>query len=274
MNCDEVQELSELYVLGALEADVSEEIEGHLETCPDCRAEILKMWSAAQLLHLSVPLVTPPADLRGRILAAARGESSRSAPERGIQTQGLGGWLRRLVGAESPSTKASAMRWAAAAAMLPLILSLWLALQVAELRQQMQATELAMEQSRQTAYVATGIVGKAMESGSMAKLDGTEMAPGAQGFIYYLPADRQCVLKAEGLPAPGRDHVYQVWLQSGDKRMSGGVFSPEETGQGVYVLQSPMPLDTVDAVGISMEPRGGSMQPQGSRYMWGRLKRS
>lgn len=279
MNCAEVQDLIDLYVLGALEADVADQIEAHVATCPACQAQIERAWTAAQLLRLSVPSASPSEGLRGRILSAAGRPEGQAAPlitpaPLARTGGGLLSWLRGVIGGGEQTAGAGAFRWATAAAVLPLALTVWLALQVVELQGRMHSTERAMEESRQTAHVATEIMGRAMETGgSMARLAGMEMAPSAHGAIYYVPSDEYCLLVAQGLPILRRDQVYQVWLVSGDKRVSGGFLWPEEGGQGMLVVKSPMPLEAVDSVGLSVEPRGGSEQPQtGSRAIWGRLR--
>jgi hypothetical protein len=277
MSCADVQPLIDLYAVGALEPDVADEVAMHAETCPDCEAELERAWQAVQLLRLSVPPAAPSDLLRQRILRAAGTEVAPAARESGSQPQGRLTWLPAAAGARrlSAAWRGGALRWAAAAALVPLVLSAWLALQVVQLQQQMRAAERAIGDNRSQAYTAIEFMGKALETGgAMARVDGTEMAPAAQGFVYYMPSEQRCVLVTEGLPMPGRDSVYQVWLQVGDKRVNGGVFMPENTGHGMLVVQSPMPLASVDAVGITVEPKGGSEEPHGSRYMWGRLKKS
>ena len=65
------------YLLGALEGDERAELVGHLEDCPDCQAELRWLRPAVQLLPESVPLVEPPRELRGRILAEAEADARR-----------------------------------------------------------------------------------------------------------------------------------------------------------------------------------------------------
>jgi anti-sigma factor RsiW len=72
---DELHELSALYVLDVLDADERARFEEHLEACDQCRADLAGLRNAASGLAF-VDGPAPPAELRGRILAAARAEPS------------------------------------------------------------------------------------------------------------------------------------------------------------------------------------------------------
>ena len=64
----------ELYVVQALDADRMAEVESHLRTCAACRAEANEIADVVAALADAVPPREPPADLRDRILARAKGE--------------------------------------------------------------------------------------------------------------------------------------------------------------------------------------------------------
>jgi anti-sigma-K factor RskA len=56
---------------------------------------------------------------------------------------------------------------------------------------------------------------------------------------------------------------FQLWLRKDDVRLSAGVFQVDATGSGTLVFHVPEPLDTLDALGITTEPVGGSEGPTG-----------
>jgi anti-sigma factor RsiW len=70
---DELHELSALYALDVLDAAERARFEEHLEECERCRADLAGLRNAASGLAF-VEGPAPPAELRGRILAAARSE--------------------------------------------------------------------------------------------------------------------------------------------------------------------------------------------------------
>src|ERR1700686_5227743 len=74
MEHQEYQELLALHALDALDASDARALEAHLETCAQCRAELIELRDAAGLLaHASTP-AEPGSEVRARILANARAE--------------------------------------------------------------------------------------------------------------------------------------------------------------------------------------------------------
>lgn len=71
LTCDEVRDLAASFVLGALDTDEAAAVRAHLATCDDPHAEMAELGSVLGVLAESVPVVEPPAALKGRIMAAA-----------------------------------------------------------------------------------------------------------------------------------------------------------------------------------------------------------
>lgn len=70
------------YALGALDRESAERIAGHLATCASCRREAAALAEVVGALPETVPARDPRAGLRDRLLAAARTDVSRPAPQR------------------------------------------------------------------------------------------------------------------------------------------------------------------------------------------------
>jgi anti-sigma-K factor RskA len=79
------------YVLGALPDDERAAYEAHVQTCPECRAEVDELRGAAEALPASAPAMRPPLALKARIMAdvereavllAAAGPRADRPPER------------------------------------------------------------------------------------------------------------------------------------------------------------------------------------------------
>jgi anti-sigma-K factor RskA len=64
------------YLLGALPSDERERFERHLATCPECRREVEELSVAADALPSAAPPVTPPPELKQRIMAVVDAEAS------------------------------------------------------------------------------------------------------------------------------------------------------------------------------------------------------
>lgn len=73
---DDLHTLSAPYALDALTAEERALFEEHLATCDQCRTDLAGLSDAAASLAFAVEGPQPPAELRGRILAAARNEPS------------------------------------------------------------------------------------------------------------------------------------------------------------------------------------------------------
>src|SRR3972149_4970324 len=71
LTCERVRDLAPAYVLGALERDEELAVAEHLRTCSDAHEEVAELGAVVPYLSDTVPLVEPPASLRGRILSAA-----------------------------------------------------------------------------------------------------------------------------------------------------------------------------------------------------------
>jgi anti-sigma-K factor RskA len=74
-----------------------------------------------------------------------------------------------------------------------------------------------------------------------------------------------------GLPPPPEGRTYQVWLVHDGQRTSAAVFRTSADGWGYTFLQSPSPIGGFEALGITLEPAGGSAAPTGPRLLGARL---
>jgi anti-sigma factor RsiW len=91
------------YLLGALEPGESERFEAHVAECPRCRDDVADLRVAADALPVSVPSVTPPPALKGRIMGIVNSEADllaaagRRADEPERARRGAGERRRRLL---------------------------------------------------------------------------------------------------------------------------------------------------------------------------------
>jgi anti-sigma-K factor RskA len=79
---EDIHELSALYALDVLSGDERARFEEHLEDCDRCRTEIEGLRTAASSLAFAVEGPPPPAELRARVLEAARAEGQNVSPLR------------------------------------------------------------------------------------------------------------------------------------------------------------------------------------------------
>jgi anti-sigma factor RsiW len=79
---DDLHELSALYALDALDGEDRARFEEHLDDCERCRGELAGLQGAAGALAFAVAGPAPPAELRSRIVDAARAEGQNVVPLR------------------------------------------------------------------------------------------------------------------------------------------------------------------------------------------------
>jgi hypothetical protein len=71
--------------------------------------------------------------------------------------------------------------------------------------------------------------------------------------------DEGALLRVKGLPDPGRDRVYQVWVRRGDDVVPASIFSVDASGDGTAGV--PGSLEGASAVMVTRERRGGALAP-------------
>jgi anti-sigma-K factor RskA len=81
VNEDRFEELLGPYLLRQLTAEEEHELERHLEGCERCRDELERVWQTHALLG-ELAANEPPPELKGRVLAHARGEASARSVSR------------------------------------------------------------------------------------------------------------------------------------------------------------------------------------------------
>jgi anti-sigma-K factor RskA len=102
-------------------------------------------------------------------------------------------------------------------------------------------------------------------------LTATEENSDATGFVLISADGDDGALVVDGLPPLGESQEYQLWLIRDGERTSGAVFSTDEKAYGGTRIRAPRPLTDYSAVGITIEPAGGSPQPTGPRVLGGPL---
>lgn len=235
------------YLLGALEPVEWERFEAHLAECPRCLHDVADLRVAVHALPMSVPLVSPPPALKGRIMAevnsgaqllAAAGQradvpetvaTGRDADERSPASDRgrVGGRRRRLGGRPLGGWL---MRPGVALACALLLLA------------------------------GGGAAGVLLSGGEEPRtVVATTQAPGAD--VRLKISEDGATLVAKNMPAPPSGRVYQVWLKrpGQDPEPTSSLWSTRSDGSAEVAV--PGSLDGVEAVLVTDEPEGGSAAP-------------
>ena len=235
-----IEELIPAYALGATDPAESQAVQSHLPTCPDCRA-LLASYSdlGGALLYATPPMSAP----RG----AAERMQGRLAPPR--QSAAPAPWWTR------PGSRLLVPGLAFAVLLLVISNLYWFS----------RANGLQSQVAEQASLAAS------LTNASAISLHADTPAPNAQGVVYASTKEQIALLCVYGMPELPQDKAYQVWLIQDGKRESGGVFQVSEYGFGFLMVKPTRPLNEYSALGITVEPLGGSPAPTSPRVLGGSL---
>ena len=268
---DRLHESVGLYVLGALEPNERLEFERHLQTCDECTAEVRSLIGVTSALPHAVPLIDPPAKLRGRVMAVT-GQKVPAPPN-------VVALPARPARARSWASTAG---WLSAAAMFVLAVglgrySMTLQREIGTLRAEVGDLNARLNQSEQRVTVATRLV--ALADARMAVLTAPDLtqvdlqgqqpvAPRASGRAFY-SRSRGLVFTASDLPPLGAGRAYQLWMVTAQSPVSAGLLDVDAAGRVTQAFDTPLDLARPVAIAVTEEPAGGVPAPTGEKYLVG-----
>lgn len=213
------------WVLGSLSPRDGERFAAHLKDCPHCRAEVARLTGSCEQLIQGVPLLTPPPELRERVMASVRADAG-------------------LSGAASTNPPAEPVRRVRRRAVRSglLLLAILATLVVA-----IVAIVVLRTQPPSQGGVRT-VVGKVASEG------------GASARAVVRIGAHQATLVLTRLAAPPSGRIYQAWVLRRDAAATatGSLFSVPGSGDTRIVLP---PLRDVIQVIVTAEPPRGSPTP-------------
>lgn len=228
----QVHELAAAYAVDAVDDLERARFEAHLPGCFRCTDLVAELREAAADLSSGLE-VAPPAHLRQRVLAAVQADTPGATEPRPAAAPGD----RRPTTRGRARPRRSAPRWIAAAAAAALLAGTWGVVQLrdGDPAQQILAAEDAREFSASTDVGTVDVV----------------LSITRDAAVLRLPDE-------VGPPPEGR--AYQAWFVSADgSARSAGLIGEDQLDDGGVVLQgSP---EGAAAVGVTLEPAGGSPQP-------------
>jgi anti-sigma-K factor RskA len=298
---EQIVEMLPAFVVGALESDEMLAVEEYIHAHPDLMARVRELEAAAAQLAYVAPPQPLPQELHARVMSRARGQlTPRSQPSPARQRpeprteQRPGRHIERAqpqpVVRENPLAAWWRRRglWdlglvAAVAAALALgIFYRGALVELDDLRRQVQGLEqqiatvqeanetLQSENVRLQSELDTQLNQMASIAGAqeVVALGGTEAAPNASARLYV--HDTIGTLVLSNLDQLGDDQTYQLWLIPPDGApIAAGVFERASAETETLTFNLPITLDTIAAIGVSVEPPGGSAAPTGPIVLLG-----
>jgi len=232
----DLHSLSGAYALDALEAGSERDrFARHLSRCPSCAGEVRGFREVATAMAFAAA-AEPPAELRGRVLAAAA-RTRQVPPEvsthaRQQRSRARVPWVPWLSGVVATASIVVAVLFGFARAHTQDELN--------QVKAENQAISLLL-------------------SAPEAKLLTHTVTHGGAATVV-LAADRHALaVVTTGLPALPSGQVYQLWLIGKPKIVSAGLLPAAKNGQTPPVLATGVVKG--DTLGLTVEPAGGSAQP-------------
>ncbi|HMQ54474.1 MAG TPA: anti-sigma factor [Anaerolineae bacterium] len=141
--------------------------------------------------------------------------------------------------------------------------------EAAELRLANSQLQEANQALRQQAQVNQDLMNLVASADRTVFLPGTDESPEASGVLYLNPVD-QAVLVLRGLEPLPAEQTYQLWLIPADNApQPAGLLEVETDGLAWLPLKIPATARDFAAVGVSVEPAGGSPAPSGPIVLLG-----
>ncbi len=261
LSCDDVRDLAASFVLDALGPVEADAVRAHLTSCADRHDEMAELGSVLSVLAEIVPVVEPPAALKGRILAAAAADldarrhgtvasavvdqdvrATPSAPtpfpttaerqQRAGARSGLGAWTMRI------------------AAVLAIALlggwNLLLQNQLGDVRD--------FEQS------VAAVLDVAGQPGSLTAVLTAEGGDGPAG-LAAITGDGRVRIAMRDLPATSGNEVYEAWVIGSDGVPNAiGGFKVGDTGIA-YFESDGLPAQEGIVLALTLELAPGATAP-------------
>ncbi|WP_421742804.1 anti-sigma factor [Cellulomonas sp.] len=257
---DDARSLLGAYALDAVDPDERAAVEQLVATDPDAAAELAQLSAVAATLGDAVA-GEPPAALRASVLAAIA-----DVPQLGPLTGPRHAVTDAPAGSASPEGPAASDAAAPLDAPAPGVTNLadrrrpsrtrWLAVAAAVVVGAAVPTALAVQQSQRAheAEQQQQALADLLTDPSAVVVHGDVTGGGAATAIL---TDDRALFSATGLPDPGDDKAYQLWIVDADGAASAGVLA-DDAGA---VRQLADDFSAGDALAITVEPAGGSTQP-------------
>ncbi|MFN8130915.1 MAG: anti-sigma factor [Solirubrobacteraceae bacterium] len=232
------------FVLGALDDQERERVAKHVAACPACRQDVADLQVAADVLPQGVEPVTPPPELKDRIMAVVRSEADLLHAA-GPEADRPGRAVRR---------EASRSRWLLRPAALAFGAAAVLAIGVGA-----------------GVLVSGGDDGPAGTRTIQASVRPAAGADAGARLVVARDSASGARLEVQGMrnPPPGR--VYQVWIapSAGAPVPTDALFTVSRAGTASVSV--PGSLAGAQAVLVTSEPQGGSRVPSGQPVIAAKL---
>jgi anti-sigma-K factor RskA len=237
----DVHTLTGAYVANALSDDERRFFERHLDACPTCAAEVTSLLTVATRLAASSE-VEPPPGMKSAVMA----QIDQTPQERGNRPSGR---PRRTHARSMGVVQRTLLPVAAVFALIALVS----AVMAANLSTRVDELEIAAQRMTETMNA---------EDAQFIQMDGPG---GSRVRIVMSPQLGTAVFMVAGMEPAPHEHTYELWLHGDGQPLPAGVFDVDADGSATHLVAADM--SSVQAIGVTVEPLGGSPVPSSDPIM-------
>lgn len=263
---EQMEELLTFYALDAVTDAERQQVEAYVSANPEARLRLDEMLSTASALAYASEPLEPPAALKRTLMDRVNADAEkRFASPAPIRTSV---WSRFI---ESILPRTGSL-FPQAVAAFSLFIALGIGAWGLSLRNELKSLQAQMaqlqEQVGQQREVLTLL---ALPTAQTYVVAGTAHQPGSHGKLIADSETGSAVLVVAGLQQLEAGKTYEFWLIEGETPVAAGIFEVNEQGRAVLKISHAVMPGSYDAIGVSVEPEGGSEQPTGAIVMLSEL---
>lgn len=235
LNCDEIEELLPLYVLGLLDGEELASIEAHLPLCPACSAALIQFEAVTGAIPLSLEPIAMESSARAQLLEKLHSPAAPTPAPLPANVTSI---------TETRSSRSKSWRSYAAAAVLLLTLgggAFW----INELTQE-------RDEARDTLAMVQGFVSPNALTMPLEPMPTSQYEWGWGASRVLKNPDGKMMLVVEGCPPTTDDRTYPVWVAVGEDRTLLGEITIHEDGTGWMVMSLPDSMPEPEILGVSV----------------------
>ncbi|MCH8309955.1 MAG: anti-sigma factor [Chloroflexi bacterium] len=249
----DLEELAAAFALEALEIDESGAYRVHLSSCAVCRGLVGEFQSVVDVLPSALEVPSVSVGLKQSILAEARLDIEREVEQPSPQ-----------IAETVPDVSWRWPDWLTPKAMAvsAVVASVIIALVVWNVNLQ-----LRLNDERDVNATQATLANAIANASSVTQLSGTDAAPDASGTLVLPSEGGAALLLVRNMPTISADREFQLWSITDAGPVSAGTFMPPIDVD--RTLAFAYDFSNADAIGVSIEPIGGSAAPTGDIVLLG-----
>ena len=262
---EKIEELFTFYALGAVTEAERQQVEAYVASDPEARARLDEMIRTASALSFASEPLEPPAALKRALMDRVQADAQKrfTSPPPASES----GWSRFMNIFLSGQWLPQAV--AVASLLIAVAVGGWgLSIRNEFARLQTEMVSLQKELADQRVVLAHVV----SPNSQTFLISGTEHQPEARGQFMADSETGSAVLVVSGLQQLDAGKIYEFWLIEGDTPVAAGLFEVNEEGKAILQVSHAVMPESYDAIGVSIEPQAGSVQPTGDIVMLGSLQ--